>query len=75
MRHVLTAFAAAAALVAGIGAASAQPGAAGVVPMAVTAKTAESNFLGPDELRPEQTSAGPPWARITDATSPPAGRH
>jgi len=60
MRRVLIAFAAAAVLAAGLGAASAQPGPAAVVPMAMTAKTPVSKFLGADELRPEQTLPAPP---------------
>jgi acid phosphatase (class A) len=60
MKHVLIAFAGVAALAAGLGAASAQPGPAAVVPMAMTAKTPASKFLEPDELRPEQTLPAPP---------------
>ena len=54
MKLTLIAFAGVATLAAGLGAATAQPGPA-AVPMAMTAKTPASKFLGPDELRPEQT--------------------
>jgi acid phosphatase (class A) len=60
MKHTLIAFAGVAALVAGLGAASAQPGPQAVPPMAISAKAPASKFLGPDELRPEQFLPPPP---------------
>lgn len=59
MKHTLIAFAGIAALVAGLGAASAQPG-PGALPMSMAAKIPTSKFLEPDELVPAQTLPAPP---------------
>lgn len=61
MRHVLIAFTAAAVLAAGLGAASAQPGPAGLVAMpAMDGKAKASKYLSADELRPERVLPAPP---------------